>query len=264
MSAVLPALTVGTSYIHGVSSGSLTANSNSVNTQDCGFTTNTAPPFDSSYVTVSSSSGSVGTSGYLYSTITVQLKDAPLGASYYEYLDGEFDLGCAGTPSSPPLSAQISIGYSSLSASGASWGTVSIEKVSGVSSATPIGFTYCGANNPSGFWPSGSDQSFGSGTCTGTNGANADVQCVGPTSPNYYLPEDGDDTTASNWLVYNWYSASTSPICTSQASWNGAFVPAASIPAGTPDWYGVVSIAFGGTTPAATVSGTWTLTVTVS
>ena len=252
--AVVPGLVAGTAFISGTSGTTLQGTPQTAG-QWCGFAKSPAI-MDAAYLGTITQTGQVGATA-LYSSTTFQPQIRSTGTGGFEYLDGEFDIGCSGTPSTGPITLTVTE-TSSVAFSG---GTVSQSIVfiefpgptSGTPPANAPDYKYCAPNAASGAYPNAADQPSSTGTCTGTT--IAATECA---TTAVYLPNDGD-VAATSWWAYNMVGGTQA--CPTQASFSSTSTQAVALSLGTTvDYYGAVSFAIY-QSAATSVTGSFTLTV---
>jgi hypothetical protein len=252
--AALPGMVIGSSFISGSGTSTLTGTPTVKGGVWCGFAAPGSGVQDSSYITSINYNTAVNTGAAVlaYQTVTFTVTILKVGATGYQYLDGEFDVACADTP--PTGTLLVTLSTASMTLTNFAQATMFFEKAAAV--GTQPDYQYCAPGAVGSVRPVSADAAAGSG-CTGSS--IVDPTCVAGT-PNLCLPNDGDLTVAS-WAAYNMVGAASTMTCNTVASLS-TFTPALNLGLATDNWYGVVSFAFTSTQATATASGTFTLTLT--
>lgn len=255
--AALPGLVAGTSFITGSGSSTLTGTPAVSGGIWCGFASPVAVVQDTSYITSQTYTTEIGTgvgagilgspAGGLFSTVAFTITILKVGATGYEYLDGEYDVGCSGTPATGTLTVTPSM--SVITTTNIGWTEIFMEKAAAV--GTQPDYTYCAPGAAATHQPTGIDVAYG-GACSGSS--ITDPACTAATT---YLPNDGD-VTAANWYATTLGSAANT--CGAVATM-ASFSPANGLATTSISWYGTVSFAFYNV-GAATATGTFVLTLT--
>lgn len=224
----------------GTTNPSLVATATPTSSEQCGFTT-TENEQDSSggsdYITSITTTGATQF-GNFYSAVQFTLVTDQQGSGGYEYLDGEFDIGCYSTPASPAALTFTVTG----SATNVGWAVTAIESITGTSTAPTT--TYC--------TPGTKAPTTQAGACGGA--ASVEGSC-GLSGPTYDLPNDWQSGTLANW--YTWDLVSGTHPCGTMAS----ITPTGSI-TNTNTYFAIVSFAIGSASGTSTPSSTsWTLTL---
>lgn len=244
--AAVPGLVAGTAFISGGSGGTL-AGTPTIGASWCGFA-ESPNILDSAYLGSITLGTRIGTgTPAIYSSITFAPVNLPTGAGGYEYLDGEFLLGCSGTPSAG--SHTVSVGYATT----VSWtgsvtqSTVFVEQMN--NPATPD-FKYCTPGGGAGLDPTAADAAWNSGLCSGSSIAD-------PACASLYLPNDGD-IAAGNWWAYSMTAVSAACAGSASMTTSSTIAIANSIATTSVDVYGAVSFGIAASSASA-ASGTFTL-----
>lgn len=224
----------------GGGSATLTGTAESTNPTQCGITTTENDQDNSGssdYIQSISTTGATNF-GAFYSSVTFSLVTDQQGTGGYEYLDGEFDIGCYNTPTSPTALTFSVTG----SASNVGWAVTAIESITATGTAPTT--TYCtpGTKAPT--------------TQTGACGGAASVEgSCGLSNPTYDLPNDWQSGTTADW--YTWDLVSGTHPCGTMSS----ITPSGGI-TNTNTYLGIVSFAIGSASGTSTPSSTsWTLTL---
>jgi hypothetical protein len=241
-SIMVPGLVEGSGFVGGSGTSALTGTATPYTSSQCGFSTGENEQ-DSGFVTTITTTGA-NTYGAFYSAVQFTLKTEQLGSGGYEYLDGEFDIGCYSTMASPRTTV-ISISIAG-STTNVGWAVTAVEKLPSAVTTAPT-TTYCtpGTKAPT--------------TQTGACGAAAGIEAsCGLSNPTYYLPNDWQSGTTANWYTKD-ITGGTSP-CGSLTT----ITPSAGIH-NQNTYLGIVSFAIGSASSIGTPTSTaWALTMTVT
>lgn len=251
--AIVPGLVAGTAYLSGGSGGKL-AGTPSLGSEWCGWVKSTNV-LDSAYLGSITTGSEIGTgSPAIWGSVTFAPVALPTGATGYEYLDGEFDLACTGTPSTGTLTVSVDLSTNVAWTGAVSQSSLFFEQITGT--ATQPDFNYCTPDAAATHQPTAADAPWNTGACTGSS-------ITDPTCASLFLPNDGD-TTAANWWAYSMTNAATQS-CNGVASMSqvSTITVANSIASSSDEFYGVFSIGIYASAASA-ASGTFTLTTVTS
>lgn len=210
----------------------------------CGLTTTESDQDNSGssdYITSVTTTGATAF-GVFYSAVQFNLVTDQQGSGGYEYLDGEFDIGCYNTPEAVATSISLAV---TGSTSNVGWAVTAIESIPSTTTAPTT--TYCSPGSV----PSASESS----PCGGGSGAES---ACGLSSPSYYLPNDWQSGTLADWYTKD-ITGGSSPCGTLTT-----FSPMGGI-TNTNTYIGTVSFAIGSASATSTPSSaSWAISLTVS